>query len=95
MQPNETLVQRWKAMSTRKRRSQTRIPQNVERLLVILASRGLTGEAPAEIEAVAVLLDRLRRQYGDRQWSEQEVVTAMEQILAEARLESAIQSIGL
>ena len=82
-------------MSTRKRRSQTRIPQNVERLLVILASRGLTGEAPEEIEAVAVLLDRLRRQYGDRQWSEQEVVTAMEQILAEAPLKSAMQSIGL
>ena len=54
-----------------------------------------TGRAAEEIEAVAVLLDRLRRQYGDRQWSEQEVVTAMEQILAEAPLDSAMQSIGL
>ena len=82
-------------MSTRKRRDQTRIPRNIEKLLVILASRGLTGEAPEEIEAVAVLLDRLRRQYGDRQWSEQEVVSAMEQIVAESSLESAMQSIGL
>ena len=82
-------------MSARKRRSQTRIPQNIKKLLVILASRGLTGEAPEEIEAVAVLLDRLRRQYGDRQWSEQEVVSTMEQIVAEAALESAMQSIGL
>jgi hypothetical protein len=82
-------------MSTRKRRNQTRIPQNIKKLLLILASRGLTGEVPEEIEAVAVLLDRLRRQYGDRQWSEQEVVSAMEQIVAESSLESAMQSIGL
>ena len=82
-------------MSTRKRRDQTRIPRNIEKLLLILASRGLTGEAPEEIEAVAVLLDRLRRQYGNRQWSEQEVVSAMEQIVAESSLESAMQSIGL
>ncbi len=82
-------------MSARKRRNQTRIPQNIKKLLVILASRGLTGETPEEIEAVAVLLDRLRRHYGDRQWSEQEVVSTMEQIVAEAALESAMQSIGL
>ncbi len=82
-------------MTARKRRNQTRIPQNIKKLLLILASRGLTGEAPEEIEAVAVLLDRLRRQYGDRQWSEQEVVSAMEQIVAESSLESAMQSIGL
>ena len=83
-------------MSIRKHQDQTRIPRNIEKLLVMLASRGLTGKAPEEVEAVAMLLDRLRRQYGDRQWNEREVVTALEQIIAESsRLDSAMQTIGL
>ena len=60
----------------------------------MLAARGLTG-TPEEIETVAVIIDHLRRQYGDREWTQQEVVAAMEQILAESPLESAMQSIGL
>ena len=65
-------------MPIRKRRH---IPRNIKQLLKMLAARGPTG-TPEEIETVAVLVDHLRRQYGDREWTEQEVVAAMEQILA-------------
>ena len=80
----------------KRRRDDDRMPRNVAGLLRMLLSWGMTGAAPEEIEAVAVLLHRLRQQYGDREWTEREVLTVLDQLVGESSsLESTMKSIGL
>jgi hypothetical protein len=87
-------------MPTRKRRHQRRDdrpPPNAERLMELLIEWMATGEAPGELEAMAELLNRhLHRQYGDREYSDEEVLAALEQMGDKAaRLDSAMKTIGL
>src|SRR4051794_35029004 len=90
---------RGEAMPGRKHRRHRddRSSPNAERLIELLIEWMATGDAPGELAAMMALLKRhLHRQYGDREYTDEEIVAALDQIGDKAaRLDSAMQAIGL
>jgi hypothetical protein len=81
----------------RHRHRNERPPPNAERLITMLIEWSVTGEPPGELEAMAELLNRrLCQRYGDREYTDDEMLEALEQLGDKpARLDSAMKTIGL